>query len=255
MRGFYSVASGIFTQQENINTIANNIANATTAGFKAQENLQSTFGEHVTMRMSELNDFKYKQPIGHGAFITVNIDEYIDFSQGAIQKTDRNLDFAINGDGFFAVEEPNGNIVLARDGQFELDAEGNLILKDIGYVLNDSLDHITLSGSNFGVATNGEIYEDGENVDKLAMVFPNEGVEIFKVGEETYSTGENQTNFTQMDDGTFEIIQGSLENSNVDMSRQLTRLIRSNRNFGSCAELLKIYDAINEISANQIGKL
>ena len=255
MRGFYSVASGIFTQQENINTIANNIANASTAGFKTQNNIQSTFGEHVTMRMSELNDFKYKQPIGRGAFIAVNIDEYVDFTQGSIHQTDRSLDFAINGDGFFAVEDKGGNIVLSRDGQFEMDAEGNLILKDVGYVLNESLDHITLSGANFGVAANGEIFEEGESVDKLAMVFPNEGVEIFKVGEETYSTGENQTNFTQMDDGTFEILQGRLENSNVDMSEQMTKLIRSNRNFGSCAELLKIYDAINEISANQIGKL
>ncbi len=255
MRGFYSVAAGIFTQQENINTISNNIANASTTGFKAQNNISSSFGEHVVKRMSELNDHMYKQPIGHGAFITVNIDEYVDFSQGAFRKTDRNLDLAINGDGFFAVEQKDGNIVLTRDGQFELDAEGNLMMKDLGYVLNEGLDHITLSGSNFSVAANGEIFEEGESVDKLALVFPNEGVEIFKVDEEGYSTGENQTDFTQMDDGTFEILQGQLEVSNVDMTEQLTRLIRSNRNFGSCTELLRIYDSINEISANQIGKL
>lgn len=255
MRGFYSVAAGVFTQQENINTIANNIANATTTGFKAQENISSSFGEHVVERMSELNEDKYKEPIGGGAFITVNIDEHIDFKQGAIADTGRSLDFAINGDGFFVIEEPSGNIVLSRDGQFELDAEGNLMLKDIGYVLNDSMEHITLSGSGFGVATNGEIFEEGESVDQLALVFPNEGVEIFKVNEEVYSTGENQTAFEQMEEGTFEILQGKLERSNVDMTEQLTKLIKSNRNFGSCTELLKIYDSINELSTTQIGKL
>lgn len=255
MRGFYSVAAGIFTQQENINTISNNIANASTTGFKAQENISSSFSEHVVNRMSELNEFKYKEPIGGGAFITVNIDDKTDFTQGRITNTDRALDVAINGDGFFAVENKRGEIVLSRNGQFELDAEGNLILKGVGYVLNEGLDHITLQGSNFKIAGNGEIFEEGESVDQFAIVYPNEGVELTKIDEETFTTGENQEDFEQMEEGTFQIVQGALENSNVDMTEQLTKLIKSNRNFGSCAEMLKIYDSINEISANQIGKL
>ena len=80
-------------------------------------------------------------------------------------------------------------------------------------------------------------------------------VEIFKVGEELFSTGQNQQDFTQMEEGTFQIVQGALEKSNVDMTEQLTNMIKSQRNFQSCAEVLRIYDSINELSANQIGKL
>ncbi len=255
MRGFYSVASGIFTQQEHLNTIANNIANATTTGFKAQENISTSFDEYVGLRMSNLNQHRLRERIGTGAFMTVNIDETTDFSQGRISETGRELDVAINGDGFFAVEEPNGNVVLTRNGQFELDAEGNLMLKDVGYVLSDVLERIQLSGANFEITGNGEILENGESIDMLAMVYPNEGVEIFKVGEDTFSTGQNQQDFTQMEEGTYQIVQGALERSNVDMTDQLTQMIKSQRNFQSCAEVLRIYDSINELSANQIGKL
>ncbi len=255
MRGFYSVAAGIFTQQENINTISNNISNASTTGFKQQENISSSFSTHIVERMSKLNERKYKEPIGPGTFVTVNIDDVTDFTQGRISTTDRALDFAINGEGFFAVENARGETVFSRNGQFELDAEGNLMLKGVGYVLDDSYSRITVQGSDFEVAYNGEIYEEGEVTDRIGIFRPNDEIELTKIDEETYTTGQGQEGATQMDDGTFQVIQKALENSNVDMTEQLTKLIKSNRNFGSCSEMLKIYDSINEIAANQIGKL
>lgn len=256
MRGFYSAAAGMFTQQENLNTIGNNIANASTTGYKKQDNVSTSFGEHVALRMSNKNDVRLRERIGHGAFMTVNIDEYTDFTQGPIQRTDRALDMAINGDGFFALETEKGDIVLSRNGQFELDEEGQLKLKGVGYVLNDSLERITLDGSKFDVNTNGEIYQNGEQIDMIGLFYPNEGVVLKKVDDGgVYSTGADQEAFELMEEGTFEIIQKSLEASNVDMTDQLTKMIRSQRNFQSCLEVLKIYDAINEITANQLGKL
>jgi len=201
MRGFYSVAAGMFTQQEHLNTIANNISNANTTGFKAQENISSAFVDHIQLRMSNLNEDKLKERIGYGHFMTVNIEEFTDYTQGHIQTTNRSLDMAINGDGFFVIEGDNEEILLTRNGQFELDEEGYLRLKGNGYVLNESLDRITLEGSGFTVASNGEIFEGEDSVDMLAMVYPNEGIELKKVGEDTYTTGEDQEAFEQMVNG------------------------------------------------------
>ena len=251
VRGLYAAAAGIFTQQKAFNTTSNNIANSTTSGFKAQNTIESSFGEHVVNRMSSLGSIA--QPnIGTGAFMTVNSDTYTDFTQGNLEDTGRSVDMALNGKGFFLVESETLGQVVTRNGQFELNADGELILPGVGKVLNDGGSTITLDGSNFAVSGNGVISIGGDEVDMLAVVIPDgEGVQMKSVGNGAYQSD----NYTQAEEGTYQVLQGKLEVSNVNMAQEMSKLIAGQNHYSSCAQIIKMYDKINEITVNQVGKI
>ena len=86
VRGFYAAAAGLFSQQKAMNVISNNIANSTTAGFKTQETVESSFGDHLVSRLSSMEGCIGANNIGPGSFMTVNSSEYTDFSQGSTGK-------------------------------------------------------------------------------------------------------------------------------------------------------------------------
>ena len=150
VRGFYSAAAGVFSQQKALDAISNNIANSTTAGYKNQSTMESSFGEHLVSRLSDLNNLSSRN-IGPGSFITVNSSEYTDFTQGSFENTGRAVDMAISGEGFFLVESETYGPVLTRNGQFEIDADGDLYLPGVGKVLNDGEDAINLEISQSGL--------------------------------------------------------------------------------------------------------
>src|SRR5579872_2427712 len=128
IRALYSAASGMAAQQMNIDNIANNLANSNTNGFK--------------MRRAQFQDLLYQSYIQPGAAAgaqtivpsglqvglgTRPSSNEIIFSQGNYQETDNPLDLVIQGNGFFQVLRPNGQLAYTRDGGFQLDANGNIV--------------------------------------------------------------------------------------------------------------------------------
>ena len=253
VRGFYSAAAGVFTQQKALNVISNNIANASTAGFKSQGTVESSFGEHLVNRMSELSSVA-KNDIGSESYITVNSAEYTDFSQGSLESTSRPVDMAINGDGFFLVESETYGPVLTRNGQFEIDSDGELSLPGVGKVLNDGESTISLDSGNFTVGPTGTIYVDGDEADSLYIVKPTEGTVLKSVGDGVFQVEEGG-GYDQVDEGTYNVLQGTLEKSNINMAQEMSRLIAGQNHFNSCTQIIKMYDKINEITVNQIGRI
>jgi len=253
VRGLYSAAAGVFTAQKSLNVISNNIANATTVGYKSQSTVESSFGEHLINRISEL-DSVAQNNIGPGAFITVNSSEYTDYTQGSMQSTGRSVDMAINGEGFFLVESETYGPVLTRNGQFEIDSEGDLYLPGVGKVLNDGEDTINLENSNFKVSPSGVITIDGEEADVLFIAKPSEETVLKSVGNGVYQAEEGG-GYDQAEEGTYMVMQGMLEKSNVNMAQEMSRIIAGQNHFNSCTQIIKMYDAINELTVNQIGRI
>lgn len=251
VRGFYSAASGVFSQQKVFNTTANNIANASTAGYKNQVTVQSSFGDHLVNRLGGESG-QLENRVGPGSFITVNPELKTDFSQGAIQETGRSVDLAIEGRGFFLVENSSGEEVLTRNGQFRIDEEGHLSLQGVGKVLGDNRQPIKISKDTFQVDAGGTISVDGKNAGKLF---------IAGGADEDQLTSRDNGIFTrdgaiqQEDEKVYSLIQGALEKSNMDISAEMSRIIAGQNRYNSCSQVLKIYDKINEIAANQIGRL
>ena len=233
-----------------MNVISNNIANSTTAGFKGQETQESTFGDHLVSRLSSLEGVTDPN-IGPGSYMTVNSSEYTDYTQGSMESTGRNVDMAINGEGFFLVDTETYGPVLTRNGQFAIDADGELTLPGVGKVLNDGEDTIALDSSDFTVSTSGAITVNGEEVDTLYVVKPSEGATMKSVGNGAYQCDS----YEQTDTANYAVYQGRIEKSNVNLAQEMSRLIAGQNHYNSCAQILKIYDNINNLTVNQIGKL
>jgi flagellar basal-body rod protein FlgG len=253
VRGFYSAAAGVFTSQKSMNVISNNIANATTAGYKTQSTMESSFGDHMVNRLSEL-DSVAQNNIGPGSYMTVNNSEYTDYTQGSLESTSRSVDMAINGSGFFLVESETYGPVLTRNGQFEIDADGELYLPGVGKVLNDGESPISLEDSDFKVSPAGVITVDGEEVDTLYVVEPTEETVMKSVGNGVFQVDENGS-YEQVETENYAILQGTLEKSNINMAQEMSKIIAGQNHFNSCVQIVKMYDKINELTVNQIGRI
>lgn len=250
VRGYYSAASGVLSQQKSLNVISNNIANATTTGYKSQSTVESSFGQHLVSRMNGMEG-KNKNNIGPGNFITVNVDEYTDFTQGSLENTGRAVDMAIQGKGFFLVESDIHGEVATRNGQFMLDDGGDLILPGVGRVLNANRNPIHIESSNFTVDGQGVIYLDGDEADTL-FIAEIENQQFTTVGNGVYKGEEG---FVRADTEAYGIMQGSIEKSNLNLAQEMSKIIAGQNHYQSCTQLLKIYDGINEITVNQIGRI
>jgi len=250
-RGFYSAAAGLLTGQKAVNVLANNVSNVNTAGFKNQSTIQSSFSEYLIARLSDSG--KIANPdIGSGAYMTVNSAQFSDFTQGSIEETGRSVDVAIQGEGFFLVQSDTDGEVLTRNGQFEVNENGNLILPGVGTVLNRNKQPITLTGSDFSLSSDGRIIQNGAETDALYIATVADKNELTQVGNGFF---QSPNGVLEAGRGIFKLIQGSLEKSNTDMTTEMSQIISRQNNFQSCSQVLKILDRISEISANQVGKI
>ena len=123
-KGFYNLTSAMLTHQQNLNVIGNNMVNISTAGYKQERYTASTFDDVLYSRV-DVNRSRGVD-LGRQSYIRAASDIYTDYSQGIPEPTNLPLDFAIVGDGFFAVQDLEGNTVYTRMGNFSLNDEGYL---------------------------------------------------------------------------------------------------------------------------------
>ena len=244
VRGFYMLTSGMLTQNRILDTISNNVANMKTNGFKAKHLASKTFGEMMLERVDSGHT-----PIGSTTLMATTADKPdTDFSEGAISPTDRGLDFAISGDGFFAVQG-NGGTYYTRNGSFNLDAGGYLALNGAGRVLGKNGQPIHLGTDDISCDKQGNIYAGNNLAGSIGVYrFPNNAA-LDTVGEGFYQGQNAQAEQTP------QIVWRAVESSNADMSVELTRGITSQRSLQSCAQALKMYDQILDKATTDIGKV
>lgn len=241
MRALWTAASGMIGQQLNVDMISNNLSNVNTTGFK-KDRLEFKDLLYETMDRASILNGQGKPvnlQVGHG---TMPVATYKNFSKGNFEKTDNNLDFAINGDAFFVVKGPKGQNVYTRDGSFKigLSPDGSKITTSDGYpVLDQDGNEIILSidTSKLKVGNDGAlsyIDETGNTVDlgqKIGLMkFANkEGLE--SIGGNFYSpnsaSGEPVPDDTLGDMSV--LSQGFLESSNVQVVEEMVKLIVAQR--------------------------
>lgn len=242
VRGFYTLTSGMLTQNRILNTVSNNMANSNTNGFKSQRLVAKTFGEMVADRSDGQS-----APIGSLALGTTVDEAVTDFTQGPLNSTGRAMDFAISGDGFFGVQTAGG-VVYTRNGSFNLDTDGYLSLDGVGRVLGNDGRPIFLGTDNVASDANGGLTADGVAAGSLG-VFRFPGNAALGVADEGFYTGTGAQAVRQP-----QIVWKSLEGSNADMATELTRGIEAQRGLQSCSQALKIYDTILD-KATDIGRI
>lgn len=248
--GFYTLGSGVLTQQRNLDIIGNNITNSQTPGYRAERLEISAFEKEMLSRTTASGIRQF----GSGTPTAVVGDLYQTMNAGLIQNTERNMDIALDGPGFFNVQSAQDDSVtyLTRNGQFDVDEQGRLILPGYGFVLDDSGNQITLENTNFTVGRNGMIYDsEGEEVAALGVTVPQTDTDLLKLdnGMFTLANGANAVPAEG-----YHTVQGSLERSNVDLNNEMSKLIETQRAFQLASSAMQIVDRINQ-SATDIASV
>lgn len=249
-RGFYNLTSGMLSQSRRLDVVASNMTNINTPGYKTDDYTDSTFHEVLLSRTGNKDKYGSAQ-LGNLSYILAPSQLYTNFDQGSMDETGLPLDFAIEGEGFFAVDTGE-NTMYTRAGNFSLDEEGYLCLPGKGRVLDVSGNPIYLQTDQITANSLGELYTEW-------------GGFLGQIGLFTFPEGQEPVRNTE---GLFDLAGGaapepstatlrwkSLERSNVELVRQMSQMMTSQRALQSAAQVTKIYDSIMNKAANELGRL
>ena len=243
-KGFYNLTSAMLTHQHNLNVIGNNMVNISTSGYKQERYVATTFDDVMYSRVT-VNESGGTE-IGRQSYIRAASDIYTDYSQGVPEPTGLPLDFAINGDGFFAVADlETGDITLTRNGAFvkselmrpsgEVDENGQDILERI-YYLSDNEGRFVLSD------TGGMIEVENEHEKMPVGIFDYMNYDGMEHVYDTYFRAVDKNGGIRQGEGT--LMQGFLEMSNADLAEEMTKVIESQRAYGMALKMVQTSDEV-----------
>ncbi len=250
IKALNTAATGMASQEANVNTLSNNIANVNTVGFKkGRTEFEDLYYEtQVEPGSRSSNDTIYNAgvQIGSGSKVSAIRKE---FQQGSPQITNNPFDFMINGEGFFGVIMPNGELRFTRDGAFNVDAQGNLVNKN-GYRIFPGLTMpqgtISVNVSSTG---NVDAYLRGQNQPINLGIMPvftftnpvglkSESGNLYR---DTASSGQAQQQTPGQGNSGF-IQQAALESSNVVIMNEMTNLIKAQRAYEMNSKVMGVAD-------------
>lgn len=246
LSGFYKAAAGMLQQQRSINVLSNNMINARTPGFRTERVTSTTFESELMRRIEDGNT----GALGTTSSTTIIDNVTTNFDASYLENTDRALDFAINGNGFFNIQGEDKTF-LTRNGSFDVDSEGYLILKGVGRVLGKN-GALKVGSSNFKLEKDGTIYNADERKIGTLLITNPDTTKLEKYANGMYAVTDNQDNQILRDAN---VLQNSTERSNVDLNRELTLIMEAQRSFQACSTLLKEIDQVNQKTVNQIASL
>jgi flagellar basal-body rod protein FlgG len=239
------LGSGMLTQTRVLSTISNNIANVETTGYKTQNMSTSTFGSMMIASIGSQT-----KELGSVSLMCVADELSTVHTQGTLTQTERNLDFAIEGEGFFGIQSDRGTI-YTRNGNFNIDDEGYLVLDEVGMVLGQDGAPILLSTDSFTADSQGNLTVDGAGIDSIA-VYNLEDYNTLEVAEQDcYRATTEQLGV--MESPT--ILWKTLEGSNVDASQEMTEAISAQRNLQSCSQAIQTYYETLDKAITEIAKI
>lgn len=282
MKNIWVPLSGQIAQQRKVETIANNIANANTAGFKKD---RLAFKEHLTALDKGLEDIDipredwtpedfYRSQGAQNAYVKVD-GSYTVHEQGPLQPTNNPLDLALNGKGFFEVLTPNG-IRYTRKGNFTVSRDGELITER-GYKLlsatqadatqgrgttalnpatNDDQINTRLiklpPGTKISVSKEGEIFSRQGQLGQISVVEFKDVDAVKKQGHSLFVNNDQEN--IKRDNVKTTVNQGFIEGSNVNAVQEMSELIRAHRHFENIQKAIQTYDTISGKAVNDIAK-
>lgn len=278
MKNIWVPLSGQVAQQRKVETIANNVANANTVGFKKDA---LVFKEHLTALTKGADDIDiprkefspddfYHTQGAENAMVAVD-GSFTIFEQGQLQPTNNPLDLGLQGEGFLEVLTPGGvrftrkgNLSMNRDGELVTD-QGFRVLSAISTEFDPTRDPASLNlpkpedrvvkiptNTKVTITRDGEILTRDGSVGKISVVEFKDKHALRKEGNSVYITPD-EANIVRNDIKT-SVNQGFLEGSNVNAIEEMSELIKAHRHFESIQKAINAYDSISNKAANDISK-
>jgi flagellar basal-body rod protein FlgG len=235
LEGLYSAAAGMTAQQQRMDTLANDVANVNTTGYK-----------HTRVAF---RDLLYTQdrsgvvssgagvaatPVGRG------------FAQGALRETGSKLDVAIEGDGFLQVRRADGTTALTRDGSLRLDPNGRLTTQR-GELLQPAITvPAGTSEADVRIADDGTVSAGNRQLGRIQLVTVRAPQALQSAGDSLFVATAASGPAQALPTGR--VVQGALESSNVDMADAMTQMMESQRSFQMASKAVQMQDQILQIA-------
>ncbi len=271
-RSLYIGGLGMMTQMKSMDVVSNNIANVNTTGYKQDSVATRSFDEEFLKRINDNNTNnnagaslnppfypnlgKNINPPKIGNLnLGLTVDEvFTKFGNGGLQQTANNLDLALDGDGFFAVQKLDANgeatEMYTRDGSFTVDNLNRLMTKDGHFVLGQD-GTITLSSNAPPIIDeDGAIIENGTVVDTIKIITVENKDYFRKFGENLYSTLDG----AEIVQSNALVRQGYVESSNVNSAREMVNLINISRLYEANQKVVTTSDTLLGKAVNDIAR-
>lgn len=250
IRALYTAASGMSAQQTNLDTIANNLANSATTGFRQR---QVQFQDMIYQNLITPGSAETQQTLSAGLQVglgTKTSSSEVIMTQGDFSQTGNSLDIAIQGSGFFQVSMPDGSIAYTRDGNFHTSSTGQIVTSDGNPVIPaitvpSNATSVTIS--QYGIVTAqipGQTNASQLGTIQLATFVNPGGLNSLGANllQQTEASGNPITDAPGGTSGMGTLQQGYLENSNVDVVTEFVQMILAQRAYESNSKVIHVAD-------------
>ena len=257
VKGLYTAYTGMVNEQNRMDIMTNNLANASTVGYKKEGSTSQSFNDVLTVKIKDQSaGMRNAQKIGiknPGVKIGEN---YTDYSQGSFRITDNTYDLALSGDGFFAIEFTDKagetDTKYTRAGQFTLNKDGYLVTEEGDYVLDTQNRRIRLNTLiDSQITEDGTIYQNNRAVARIQVTDFADYNYLEKYGETYYQPIEGAKTIA----ANAQVKSGYLEMANVQIVSEMVNLISITRAYESNQKVIQTIDGSLDVAVNQIGKL
>ena len=243
VKGLYTAWTGMLDEQNRLDILTNNLANADTTGYKKEGCTTQSFDSVYGIKVKDLTVGGVNENIGKLSLGAKIGETYRDWSNGSFISTSSNYDFALSGEGMFSISFTNKlgeeSTLYTRDGSFQMNSEGYLVTKDGDFVLGENGPiQLPTDLSELSVQPTGEIYADGQYIDRFALVNFEDYNYVEAYGENLYRAVDGAT-FT---DATATVNQGYLESSNINVVSEMVDMITIAREFESNQKVMTTID-------------
>ena len=258
MRSLWTAASGMHSQTQNINVIANNLANVNTTGFKKSradfQDLMYQTVQNPGAPATNANQIPVGIQFGMGSKLAAVSKQ---FTPGDFQHTGGDLDLAIEGDGFFQIQMPDGSTSYTRAGAFKMDSNGRVVTPD-GYAMLPEM-VIPNNSSKITVGTDGtvSVVQAGQTVPStvgnIQLATFNNPAGLLSIGKNFYQQTDasgNATTGTPGQNAVGTIGQGFLEMSNVSVAEEMVNMIIGQRAYEANSKAITTSDEMLQLANN-----
>ena len=236
--GYYAACTALISRTQELDTIANNLANASTAGFRAEKDIFS----EVLATAGNPSGSALDQAMNTFGVVSGTT---LDSSQGALQKTGNNLDMAIEGRGYFEVQT-TGGLVYTRNGAFQISAQGQLMTGQGDAVMGQG-GVINMPPGSVSVSSDGTVSSNGAVVGKIKVVEFPAGTQLSSLGNSYYSAPPK----TAQPATESSVRQGMIESSNVNPILNMVQLVNAQRSAEMMQRALSMFNSEIDKTATQ----
>jgi len=249
VRGLYIAGTGMLLQRRRMETITNNIANADTTAYKKEHFLSHSFDAVLVRRINDHHRYAPGRWVGPLNLGTQVDHLHIDFDMGSLEGTERPTDLALIGDAFFVVQTAAGER-YTKSGAFYLDSEGFLVDGEGNFLLGAN-GPINVGGLDFRVDMNGNVFNEAGFIDTIRVVSFEDHTQLRRQGSNLYFSLEAP----QAVPNPYNIAQGFIEMSNVDIGREMVDMLTMYRTYETNQRMLTMIDETVGKAVNEIGRL